>query len=88
MSSFLRILRRATMFPSDLKRGTAKQTTTVEKAPKSVTSGNHNSKSNKKEFYPPGRGRLQVDGTITDKDFENLHHRIVCTNCILTSCAS
>ncbi|XP_048754684.1 uncharacterized protein LOC125665829 isoform X1 [Ostrea edulis] len=76
MSSFLRILRRATMFPSDWKRGTAKQTVAVEKTPKSVTSGNHNSKSNKKEFYPTGRGRLHINGAITDRDFENLHHRI------------
>lgn len=76
------------MFPSDWKRGTAKQTVAVEKTPKSVTSGNHNSKSNKKEFYPTGRGRLHINGAITDRDFENLHHRIVRTKCILTACIS
>ncbi|XP_061194043.1 uncharacterized protein LOC133202262 isoform X1 [Saccostrea echinata] len=75
MASFLRILQKITMFSSKRKRGNAaKQTIVVEKAPKSVSSGNLN--SNKKEYFSLGRGRVALNGTITEKEFENLHHRI------------
>lgn len=77
MSSFLGVLRKVTMFHKERKQVTIKQTTLPQKAGNSVTSGNSYSKSSKKD--QTGRGRVPYHGAITERDFVNIHHRIVRT---------
>lgn len=62
------------MFHKERKQVTIKQTTLPQKAGNSVTSGNSYSKSSKKD--QTGRGRVPYHGAITERDFENIHHRI------------
>lgn len=78
MSSFLGVLRKVAMFHKERKQVTIKQTTSPQKAGNSVTSGNSYPKSSKKDQI--GRGRVPYHGAITERDFENIHHRIVRTS--------
>lgn len=75
MTSFLRILSKVTMFQGEQKRGNGKQTTSLDKAGNLVSSGSSYFKLNKKENL--ALGRIHLNGAVTERDFENIHHRIV-----------
>lgn len=63
------------MFQGEQKRGNGKQTTSLDKAGNLVSSGSSSFKLNKKENL--ALGRIHLNGAVTERDFENIHHRIV-----------